>query len=385
MRRALLLLLLALAAAIGAQERGRLVENVAARADATQTYTLYLPTSYDPATKPPVLLVFDPRGRGTVAAEIFRQAAEEFGWVVLSSNQTRSDGPDEPNEKAVRALLPETARYTSGRIYAAGFSGTAILAWGVGIATGKLAGVIGVGGRLEPSVPPEKFNFAHYGFAGERDFNNREMRIIDERLTVPHRFQSFDGAHQWIPPALAREALGWMDAIAGHKRDAVHAADVAAADALQGLAALRRYRAIVRTYGGNDTIDAKIATLESDPAVQRELKDEAKWDEFEAQYVSGVFARMPSIFAAVRAQDVPPSTRDFERAFRVADLQRRAKRPGAEGATARRLLEAVYAQTAFYLPRQLRARGEHALAAAVLGVAVRIHPEREKALASDSQ
>lgn len=118
------------------------------------------------------------------------------------SNQTRSDGSDEPNERAVNTLLPEARVYASdpGRVYATGFSGTAILAWLAGMATGKLAGVIGVGGRLVDGAAPAKFSFAHYGFAGDCDFNNREMRLIDEMLEregkVPHRFQAFDGDHQ---------------------------------------------------------------------------------------------------------------------------------------------------------------------------------------------
>ena len=238
MRRALFVILL-----LTIPARAQLVENVAARSDPTQTYTLFLPRAYDSAKKHPLLLVFDPRGRGTQGATIFQATADEYGWIVISSNQTRSDGSAEPNERAVRALLGETARYAvdERRVYAAGFSGTAILAWGVGIATRRLAGVIAVGGRYVDSVPPSRFNFAHYGFAGDRDFNNREMRLIEERLDkegrFPHRFQPFDGDHRWIPPELAREAIGWMEVLAGNDRvrDTVFAEDVSAADALAGL------------------------------------------------------------------------------------------------------------------------------------------------------
>ena len=378
MRRVVLILFSLLGCPLSAQ----LVENVAARTDPTQTYTLFLPKSYDGKRPHPVLLVFDPRGRGTHAAQIFTGAAEEYGWIVISSNQTRSDGSHEPNERAIRALLPELGRYAVNvdRVYAAGFSGTAMMAWGVGIATGRLAGVIGVGGRFVPEVPPAKFNFAHYGFAGERDFNHREMRLVDEALEgrgVPHRFQPFDGEHQWIPPTLAREAFGWFEALAGNP--VAYEADLAAADALRGLAALRRYRAIARTYVGrasagpeegraeaHRTLSGKIAALENDPAVQRELAEEQKGDEVEADYVRGLFERLPSILAAA----------DLVKAFRIPDLRRRAGRGGGEGAAARRLLEAVYAQTSFRLTQQFFARREYARAAAVLGVAVAIHPER---------
>ena len=387
MRRALATLLLLIAIGVNAAERGRLVENIAARADATQTYTLYLPTTYDVAKKHPLLLVFDPRGRGTKAAEIFRDAAEEYGWIVISSNQTRSDGSNEPNERALRALLPEVRVYAIDpkRVYASGFSGTALLAWAVGIHTSALAGVIGVGGRLVDELPPAKFNFAHYGFAGTRDFNYLEMRVIEERLErdgkFPHRFTPFDAEHRWITPELARDAIGWMEVVAGNENVVakVFAADVAAADALHGLDALRRYRAILRTYETLQPVDAireKVKQLERDPQVQRALQDEKKWDDFERRFVSDVFARIPAIFDALRAQEMPVTSADVARSFRVKELQRRATREGAEGATARRLLEAVYTQCSFYLTQQLFARREYALAAAVLGMAADIHADR---------
>lgn len=388
MRRALLVTILSIAAMAAAAEpeRGRLVENVAARSDATQTYTLYLPTSYDGKHELPLLYIFDPRAHGTRAAEIFRDAAEEYGWILISSNQTQSDGSSEPNEKAIRALIPEAARYAvnPNRIYATGFSGTAILAWGVGLGTGRLAGVIGVGGRYVAEVPPAHFNFAHYGFTGTRDFNNREMRLVEAELDrtnqVPHRLQIFDGDHEWISPALAHDALGWMEVIAKNDKviAKVFAEDVAAADAMQGLEALRRYRAIARTYDGKQSLDAvraKIAGLEADPAVQRAIKDETKWDDFEKDYVNQVFARAGNLFAALRAQETPPTAFDAARAFRVKDLRRHAAAEGAEGATGRRLLEAVYTQASFYMMRQLFERNEYGLAAALLGMATEIHPE----------
>lgn len=356
---------------------GTLVENIPARADATQSYTLYLPTTYDAKKAHPVLLIFDPRGRGTLAAEIFRPAAEEYGWVLLSSNQTRSDDDGAPNDQAVRALFSEAASYAIDvkRIYATGFSGTAILAWDVGITSRRLAGVIGVGGRLIDGVPPAKFNFAHYGFAGESDFNNRDMRAIDEALegVVPHRFQSFDGRHQWITPALAREALGWFEVLAGNQsvRAKVMAEDVAAAEKLTGLAAWRRWRAIQQTYGG---FEDRLAKLD----VRRELREEKKWDEWAEEYVDRIGAAAGTI-RAMRA----PTAADAARAVGLKDLQRRAQRPGPEGATAKRLLEMIYAQAAFYLPQRFNARGEAAAAAAFTGLAEMIHPER--ALAPRSQ
>jgi predicted esterase len=374
MRRLLLILCIATRAAAG-----ELMENVATRADPTQTYTLLLPRGYDADKKHPLLYVFDPRSRGRMAAEIFRGAADEYGWIVISSNQTRSDDDGAANDRAVRALLPEATRYATDprRIYAAGFSGTAMLSWAIGIKSGLLAGVIGVGGRVIPEAPPAKFSFAHYGFAGDTDFNNRDMRIVDaqlEREGKAHRFRQFTADHRWIGPDLAREAIEWMEVMAMKEerraRDAaliaaIYERDLAGARAMSGAGALRRYREIVRTFEGLHPLgDAKSAVtrLESDPAVKREWKEIASWDAFEERYLS----------EAVNAFREP----DLAHALRIPELQRRAKRDGIEGITARRILETVYTQTAFYLKRDLMQKREFERAAAILSVAVTIHPDR---------
>lgn len=392
MRRLAAVLSLALAANAAELERGKLIENIPTRADAAQTYTLYLPQAYDPAKGVPLLLVLDPRGRGTTAAEIFRAAAEEYGWMILSANGTHSDDGGKSNESAMRALLPELSRYAHNprRVYATGFSGTAILACAVGLNTNAVAGVIGVGGRLVPQVPPAQFSFAHFGFAGDTDFNNLEMREIDaalERANKPHRFEEFDGDHRWIPAELADDAIGWMEVIAMKEqrrpRDEaliakLYARDVQAAQELgDTLDALRRHRAIVRTFDGLHGVDeskAAIARLEKDASVRRAIADEAKWDEFAKRYVSDVFARAGNLFAVLRSE--APTTQRAAREFRVAELKRHASKDGAEGRTGRRLLEMVYAQTNFYLMRELFARREYLLAAAILGVATQIHPDR---------
>jgi tetratricopeptide (TPR) repeat protein len=378
-------------------ERGKLVENVAARKDATQTYTLYLPSTYDPAKKHPALVIMDPRGRGTLGAEIFRAGAEELGWVLVSSNQTRSDGAWEPNAKALQAIMPDvTDRYAIDpkRIYATGFSGTAMVAWHLGITTSALAGVIGVGGRHIPDMPPEKFNFAHYGFAGEADFNHRDMRAVDAVLTrenkVAHRFASFDGIHQWMGPEQASEAMRWLEVIAmkeGRRAKdetlitKVYEQDLAAATAFlaQGrkLEALQRYRELSRTFDGLRDIAAvgkQVDQLAADRAVKKEADDVAKWDAFEREFIDTVFARSPQIFGAIRTERVAPAPRILKE-FRIAELKKRAAKPGPEGATAKRLLEAAFGQMYFYLPTQLFERKEYALAIGTLTVANEIRPD----------
>lgn len=393
MRRAVLLLMLATTLGAAEPQRGKLAENIATRSDPTQTYTLYLPTKYDAMKRQPLLFVFDPRGRATIAAELFKDAAEEYGWVIISSNQTRSDDDGSANAKAIRALMPEIGRYAIDprRVYAAGFSGTAILSRSIGVTSKLLAGVIGVGGRMVEQNPPSKFDFAHYGFAGDADFNHREMRALDdllEREKKIHRFQEFSAEHRWFPPELAREAIEWMEVVAMKQqlrpRDEalfakLSAADLAKAQTLEAdgkrIDAMRRYREIAQTYASEEATTAW-KRLESDASVQREVKDIARWDEFEQRTIATLFSQIASIFTRLREDDVLPTSSVLARELGVADLQRRAKKEGAEGATARRLLEALYTHTSYYLVESLMQKKDYDLAATVLGVALTIHDDR---------
>lgn len=183
-----LLLPFALGSAASAQTlvKGAFVEGVACPSDPTQTYTLYLPSSYDAAKPSPLLFIFDPRGRGTQAAEVFKAAAERYGWIIASSNNTASDGEWEPNRRALAAMWPDVLRtyaIDKRRIYATGFSGGASVAWVLAETSKAIAGIIGVGAPNQPDAKLPAKDVAWFGIAGRSDFNFLEAKIIDARMS----------------------------------------------------------------------------------------------------------------------------------------------------------------------------------------------------------
>jgi tetratricopeptide (TPR) repeat protein len=57
-------------------------------------------------------------------------------------------------------------------------------------------------------------HFSIFAVAGYEDFNFPEVRNLDEPLTkagIAHRIYTFEGRHEWFPPAVANEAVGWME------------------------------------------------------------------------------------------------------------------------------------------------------------------------------
>ncbi len=152
-----------------------------------------------------------------------------------SSNNTMSDGPWEPNTRAVNAMFPDLMKrlpIDDRRVYATGFSGGAMLSWIVGLRTGQLAGVLSVGGRLPDGLEDQVPGFAFWAAAGRTDFNYRpsaELDAIAAKAGVPHRLEYFDGPQTPTPAADARRALGWFEVLA--MRDGRRPRDEAFVDA----------------------------------------------------------------------------------------------------------------------------------------------------------
>jgi predicted esterase len=371
---------------------GQLVEGRRCESDPSQTYTLYLPSGYTPSRRWPALLVLDPRGRSLVAASLFREAAEAHGWILLSSNDTRSDGPGEPNVKALKALWPEVhLRYATDprRIYAAGFSGGGMLAWELGRRVEGLAGVIASGGRWEEKEFGQRIAFPCFGAAGDTDFNYSPMKAVHARLRewgTPERLEIFEGPHGWMPAALAGEAIDWLElqAMNAGLRPADPgfvaarvAEDLRRARALETegrpLQAQRRFEAIAATFDGlADVAPARreAARLAALPETRAARKEEERWDRYE----QATLRRLQDAYRKLLASDPPLLAPAFQAEVRLAELRRHAKAPAFEGVVGRRLLATLATETGFYMTRDLLGRGDLVRARSALSVATEAVP-----------
>jgi dienelactone hydrolase len=372
---------------------GRLVEKVACPSDPTQTYTLYLPSAYTTERRWPLLLVFDPRGRGTFAADIFREAAERFGWIIASSDNTQSDGPWEPNARALAAMWPDVLRTYAvdpKRIYAAGFSGGASVAWALGRETGAIAGVIASGAPNPGTESPKPVRAAWFGSAGRADFNFLDAKAIDARIAAaanPHRLEYFDGGHQWLPRPVAMRAVGWLEVLA--MKDGLRPrhpalastlldADMAAAASLETsgdiVGAHRAYSSIVESY---DTVTdaavarARIAALAAGDTLTRAKREEERADERERARKGDVGAGLVR-FMTGDIDTLP----ELLGALHINSYVKAAQGTGYEAQSIRRTLEQVYVQVSFYVWREFEEKRDYRRAALSLEAAVAIHPER---------
>ena len=82
---------------------GQVIESVRSLENPSQSYALYLPSTYAPDRAWPLLMAFDPSAEGAIPVKLFREAAEKYGYIVVGSNNSRN-GPTRPSAEAFDAL-----------------------------------------------------------------------------------------------------------------------------------------------------------------------------------------------------------------------------------------------------------------------------------------
>ncbi len=277
--------------AAGAQDlpRGQVIEDVKCAADATQSYSLYLPSRYSPDRAWPILMGFHPAARGRAIVEKYRAAAEQYGYIVAASNNSRN-GPWDVSERAVVAMARDVgARFAIDpvRMYATGHSGGARVAMQLALGKNGIAGVIVSSAGYPDSRPRSSVPFVVFGTAGREDFNYIEMKMLERPLKTPHRVVIFDGGHTLPPDDVAMAAIEWLEiqamksgarvkdeALIARLWDARQAAIAAAGEST---AAVRLLQELVDDFTGlRDTavVRAQLAALAKQPDIKRALTRE---------------------------------------------------------------------------------------------------------------
>lgn len=378
---------------LSASPPGSVVSRIPALADPTLTWDLYLPKGWVPARRWPVLLLFDPRARGRVPVDLFRDAADELGWILASSNDTRSDDAGANNSRAVQGLVTDVTRrlpVDERRIYAGGFSGGAVLAWVLALKTDWLAGAVSVGGRPAPEHAGLSPRSPVWAGAGVDDFNALPTVKLDRiaaKAGVPHRLVLYPGGHAWCDASSARDALvfhellaarGGTSALPAEKVAALRSEQVAAARALAEsgppLAAVRRLRetaGLIADGAEAAALRARADTLESSPAAKAAAKEERAAEALEER--SG--SRLLAVQRLLREETPPPPAPRLVRELGIDDLRKKATGDGATAAAARRALAAVRVQLGFYDARALFAAKEWRRAVPALETASAAAPD----------
>ncbi|MFQ5696487.1 MAG: hypothetical protein ACE5HB_10900, partial [Terriglobia bacterium] len=368
--------------------KGVIIESVTCAAQPEQTYALFLPSTYTPARRWPIVYAFDPAARGRLPVKLLQDVAERYGYIVVGSNNSRN-GPSRPQQDAATAIWDDTHRrfaIDNRRVYVTGFSGGARFATFLALGCGCVTGVIAHGAGFPVSATPTgEEDFSYFSAIGDLDFNYPELVQLAARLDklgVTNRLRRFHGPHQWAPAEVWVEAIEWMELLAmkGGTRtgdEEFIARQVSAAlektraleDAGELYAASYEYRKLVQAFQGLADVSLfarKAAELEATEAVRAARKREQEEISRQEKLTADFFAHLVALKTEPAAR--PTTLSLLESKLReLRDEVNSAEEP-EQAIVPRRTLRKVFA-LAYESGQMSLRRNNPALAAAYFEVA----------------
>ncbi len=201
-----------------AQIPGQVVDTVVCQADKNQSYALFLPSDYSDEKKWPIIYFFEPAARGSLPVELYSEVAEELGYILACTHNSRNGSYDR-SFKAADAIFLDTQKKLSidfDQVIFSGFSGGSRLALSLAVISEAAYGVIGVGAAQPPTpayMVMEKKDFKYVGLVGARDMNYLEHKSFKTHLNsleMDNLLLVSNLTHRWPETNDFRLALLWM-------------------------------------------------------------------------------------------------------------------------------------------------------------------------------
>ena len=372
--------------------QGEIIEKVTAISNSEQSYALFLPPGYTPEKKWPILYAFDPLGRGSVPVKLFQNAAKEFGFILVGSNNSRNGIELNAIVETLWSDTHQRFAIDERRVYTSGFSGGARVASAVALnSRGTVAGVIAASGGPRPNfnaLPVNQFTF--FGTAGTEDFNFPEMQQLKRKMDeagVTNRLAIFAGGHEWPPAEICGEAISWMEVQA--MKSGTRAKDDELIDKLltaksktardfeiskQPYEAYLEYESLVAEFKGLrdvNTFAAEAERLRQSKEVRAAIKSEKAEEEDQARLsekLQTLIAKLPDESTYTEAM--------AELKYDLSDLTKKseASKSIAERRVARRVLQSLLVQI-YEEAFALKQKKNYALIPAKFELAALIRPK----------
>lgn len=200
-------------------EKGKIIDSIPVKNSQNETFSLYLPTTFNPKVNSAIIFIFDPSGTGINGITAFKESAEIFDYILVCSNDSKN-GPYQKNFDVTNRLFNHIFsefNIDANRIYTAGFSGGSRLACTIAVLTGAIQGVIGCGAGFGYDLdkkPTFENRFSYVGLVGDEDMNFQEMHNVKDWLdsvNLKNALFTFNGDHSWPNATQIERALSWLE------------------------------------------------------------------------------------------------------------------------------------------------------------------------------
>ncbi len=196
-------------------KKGTVMDSLAVSDSIPETFAIYLPTSFNPESPMPIIFIFDPKGRGSRVAQLFRSAAEEQGYILVASNNIQENESLLNNVRTGTRLIERISQLFpvgKSRIYTAGLGHGARVAVVIPMVYPTIAGVMAVDDIWLNTEYLEKEN--NFYFIAIADYLGSYYNLLEDTVIILNKagkkadFFQFEGSNEWPDGNLLSNALG---------------------------------------------------------------------------------------------------------------------------------------------------------------------------------
>lgn len=263
--------------------KGVVIDSVPVNDSIAETYSLYLPTDFTTDRKWPVIFIFDPEGRGRTVTQLFRQPAEEQGYILAASNHIEKDSTLLFNAKVATRLVNGVLNFFPvdvNQVYSAGLADGARVASVMPAIYKNMTGVMAIGDTwVNTDFIQKGANFSFVGLAGHNDYRKflvGETAAYLSKAGMPATTYFFDGGREWPGLEVINNAIGTftLQAISKGQRTAdLSLVEEIYQKELQYAEQLRRSMQFYKAYQLLEKMSIKYAMYGKEDELEQKMKD----------------------------------------------------------------------------------------------------------------
>lgn len=204
---------------VSAQEyvvkKGVVIDSLKVTDSLNESFSLYLPTNYSGEKNWPTIYLFDTQGRGKAAAQLFKSAAEDQGYMIISSNDISPENDLLENLYVADRLVRKTAAalpVDPNQISSAGTMDGAKVATSIPFIFTNVHGVIAVGNQwMNSNLLDAKNGFVFIGVVGDEHHTAASMKLtanVLKKMKFPSFIYTYEGEKEWPNTAIINSAVG---------------------------------------------------------------------------------------------------------------------------------------------------------------------------------
>lgn len=207
-------------------KKGVVIDSIAVNDSIPESFSLFLPTSFETDRNWPVIFIFDMEGKGRQAIRMNMGAAEDQGYILVASNNVSDTLSTSQNILVTGRMFNTVVKLlpiSKNRTYTSGLGNGAQFASVLPFFVKQISGVISCGAaytNLEALNPKQPFHWI--GIVGKEDYAYTEMlatKSMLDKFKLPNNLIVLEGERAWPDPKYLKKAMGILTLAAMAKGD----------------------------------------------------------------------------------------------------------------------------------------------------------------------